>query len=168
MTVNRGLLLLLFISMPVTFLFTSLLVASMDPVGAAEFGEVALGQTELIIATTRGAKFSFTVEIAESPEQQHQGLMFRESLPPDAGMLFLLGTEEIASFWMHNTFLPLDMIFVARDGRITNIHANAAPGSTAIISSTERVTAVLELNAGVTKRHGIHAGDHVLHSAFKK
>lgn len=130
-------------------------------------GVVTFGRSDVTIATSTGARHHFAVEVAEAPEQLERGLMFRDSMPEDAGMLFLLGSEEIATFWMRNTFLPLDLIFIARDGRITNIHRNAAPGSTAIIASTAPVTAVLEVNAGVAGRLGIHAGDRVLHHAFQ-
>ena len=136
------------------------------PVLADSSGPVVFGHSELAIATAGGASFHFSIEVAETPDQLHQGLMFRDSMAEDAGMLFLLGTEDVASFWMRNTFLPLDMLFIARDGRISNIHRNAAPGSTAIISSTVPVIAVLEVNAGITGRLGIHAGDRVNHPAF--
>ena len=136
--------------------------------GAADSpGEMRFGHSDVTIATASGARYHFTVEVAETPDQLERGLMFRDSMPEDAGMLFLLGIEDTASFWMRTTFLPLDLIFIARDGHITNIRHDAAPGSTAIISSTAPVTGVLEVNAGVTGRLGIHAGDRVIHSAFQ-
>jgi len=150
---------------PLLLLLLSLFALS-PPAAAEGSSPVVFGQGELTLATTGGAKFHFSIEIAETEDQLHQGLMFRDSMPADAGMLFLLGTEQIASFWMRNTFLPLDMVFIARDGRVTNIHHDAAPGSTAIISSTAPVTGVLELNGGVAARLGIHAGDRVIHPAF--
>ncbi len=146
----------------ILFLF---LVAA--PVLADSSTPVTFGHSDITIVTIGGKTFRFAVEIAETQEQLHQGLMFRETMADDTGMLFLLGTEEVASFWMRNTFLPLDMIFIARDGHITNIHRNAPPGSTAIISSTAPVIAVLEVNAGITGRLGIHGGDKVLHPAFR-
>ena len=141
-----------------------LLVAT--PVLADSSAPVVFGRSEVAIATVGGASFRFAIEVAETADQLHQGLMFRDAMADDAGMLFLLGSEDIASFWMRNTFLPLDMLFITRDGRIANIHRNAAPGSTAIISSTVPVVAVLEVNAGITGRLGIHAGDRVIHPAF--
>ena len=148
------------------FLFSGLPGAS--PAAAEDApGLMTFGHSDLTIATASGAKLHFTVEVAETPEQLERGLMFRDSMPADGGMLFLLGIEETASFWMRNTFLPLDMIFIARDGRITNIHHNAAPGSMAIISSTAPVTGVLEVNAGITNRLSIRPGDRVLHPAFE-
>ena len=136
------------------------------PAWADSPGVVTFGHSDLTVATLGGSRFHFTVEVAETEDQLHQGLMFRDALAEDAGMLFLLGKEEEASFWMRNTFLPLDMLFIARNGRITNIHRNAPPGSTAIISSTEPVIAVLEVNAGITARLGIRGGDQVIHPAF--
>ncbi|MEI6557488.1 MAG: DUF192 domain-containing protein [Rhodospirillaceae bacterium] len=136
------------------------------PARADQSAPVSFGRSEITIATLGGPRFHFSIEVAETAEQLHQGLMFRDAMAEEAGMLFLLGTEEVASFWMRNTFLPLDMLFITRDGHIANIHRNAAPGSTAIITSTAPVVAVLELNAGVTGRLGIHAGDRVIHPAF--
>ncbi len=136
------------------------------PSRADSSGPVVFGHSEVKIVTAAGGSYLFNVELAETAEQLHQGLMFRDSMPDESGMLFLLGVNDVATFWMRNTFLPLDMMFIAHDGRITNIHRNAAPGSTAIISSTEPVVSVLEVNAGITARLGIHAGDRVLHPAF--
>jgi uncharacterized membrane protein (UPF0127 family) len=144
------------------FLFAPLSAASADTPG-----DMIFGHSDVTIVTAAGARYHFSVEVAETPEQLERGLMFRDAMPDDAGMLFLLGTEETASFWMRNTFLPLDMIFIARDGHIINIHRNAPPGSTAIISSTAPVISVLEINAGIAARLGIHAGDHVIHPAFQ-
>ncbi|MEI7608940.1 MAG: DUF192 domain-containing protein [Rhodospirillaceae bacterium] len=143
-----------------------LLLLLAAPARADSSGPVVFGRSEVAIATQAGGSFRFAIEVAETPDQLHQGLMFRDSMADDAGMLFLLEKEDIASFWMRNTFLPLDMLFIARNGRITDIHRNAAPGSTAIISSTVPVVAVLEVNAGITARLGIHTGDRVIHSAF--
>ena len=143
-----------------------LLLLLAAPARADSSGPVVFGRSEVTIATQAGGSFRFAIEVAETPDQLHQGLMFRDSMADDAGMLFLLEKEDVASFWMRNTFLPLDMLFIARNGRITDIHRNAAPGSTAIISSTVPVVAVLEVNAGITARLGIHTGDRVIHSAF--
>ena len=108
-----------------------LLLLLAAPARADSSGPVVFGRSEVTIATQAGGSFRFAIEVAETPDQLHQGLMFRDSMADDAGMLFLLEKEDVASFWMRNTFLPLDMLFIARDGHITNIHRNAAPGSTA-------------------------------------
>ena len=117
------------------------------------------------IDTATGPK-PFLVELALSPEQQEQGLMFRKAMAPNAGMLFIFGAPQVAHFWMHNTYLPLDMVFIAADGHVAGIHENAAPLKDDVISSDKSVLAVLELNAGTTARLGIKAGDLVHYQAF--
>lgn len=128
---------------------------------------VEFSRTKLQVVTQAGKQFPFTVELAETPEQREQGLMYRDSIPDDGGMLFLFPKPQVATFWMRNTFIGLDILFVARDGRIVNIHERAVPGSLAIISAAGPVTAVLELRAGLTGRLGIRAGDRVVHPAFQ-
>src|SRR5581483_5838670 len=78
-------------------------------------------KSQLVIDTASGPQH-FTVEMALSPQQQQQGLMFRRVLPADAGMLFDFGGERVAAFWMKNTLIPLDMVFIAGDGRVADIH----------------------------------------------
>jgi len=119
----------------------------------------------LTIDTDHGPK-RFSVEIADTPQQQQQGLMFRRSLPADAGMLFDFGTTQPAAFWMKNTLIPLDMLFIAADGSIADIHQRAVPFSEATIYSKVPVRAVLELNGGTVDRLGIHLGDVVHHPIF--
>jgi uncharacterized protein len=119
----------------------------------------------LVIDTEGGAR-RFTVELAATPEEQAQGLMFRRSLAADAGMLFDLGSTRTATFWMKNTLIPLDMLFIAADGRIADIHQRAVPLSEAMIESKVPVRAVLELNGGTAARLGIHEGDIVHHVLF--
>ena len=100
----------------------------------------------------------FTVELAVTPEDQARGLMFRESLSPNAGMLFVYGDEEPVSFWMRNTLIPLDMIFVDSEGIVTKIHAEAVPGDETPIPSDGPALAVLEIPGGVAERLGIDVG----------
>jgi uncharacterized membrane protein (UPF0127 family) len=111
-------------------------------------------------------QFEFQVEMAVSPEQRGMGLMFREDLAEDHGMLFDFGKPQRASMWMRNTYVPLDMLFIGTDGRITQIAADTRPLSDAVIASREPVRAVLELRAGVTARLGIRPGDRVVHPLF--
>ncbi|CAK0743689.1 DUF192 domain-containing protein [Azospirillaceae bacterium] len=137
------------------------------PVSLAQSSEpVVFGQSKIVVETRAGGRLPFEVEIAETPDQLHQGLMFRDSLPDTGGMLFLLPSEQVASFWMRNTFLPLDLLFIAHNGRITNIHHRASPGSMTILNSSEPVRGVLEINGGMAQRLGIRAGDHLRHPAF--
>lgn len=123
-------------------------------------------RSSLVIETAAGGHYRFDVELAETPMQQMQGLMFREKMAPDAGMLFLYDRPQPASFWMKNTLIPLDMIFIGADGKVVNIHQNAVPQSLDSINSAGPVKGILEINGGMSARLGIRAGDRVLHPAF--
>ncbi len=103
----------------------------------------------------------FTVEVARTPEQQQTGLMNRDSLAPDRGMIFPFEEPRAASFWMRNTLIPLDLIFVRADGTIANIEANTVPLSLDNILSDGPVAAVLEIPGGRAAELGIRAGDRV-------
>ena len=120
---------------------------------------------ELTIESAAGTH-RFAVEVAVTPEQRGQGLMFRERLPAEAGMLFLYPAEQMISMWMKNTLIPLDMLFIAKDGRIVHIAERAVPGSLATISSGQPARAVLELNGGTAARLNIAPGDRVLYETF--
>ena len=122
--------------------------------------------TPLTVETRSGKDYAFQVELALTPEQQMRGLMYREAMAPDAGMLFVFPDLRRRSFWMKNTVLPLDIIFVGPDGRILNIAENTTPYSTGSIPSTGPARAVLELNGGVTRLLGIGPGDLVSHPAL--
>jgi len=104
----------------------------------------------------------FTVEVAERPEQQERGLMFRPKVGPDEGMIFPLSPPRLASFWMRNTMVPLDMIFVRVNGTIARIAVNTVPYSEATVDSYEPVAAVLELAGGRTVELGIRENDRVV------
>lgn len=120
---------------------------------------------QLTIATASGPH-EFTIEVATTPAQQQQGLMYRPHLAADAGMLFDFGHPIMATFWMKNTLIPLDMLFVGENGRIVNIHERAVPESTDIIASTAPVRAVIELNGGTADRLDIKPGDRVIYPIF--
>jgi uncharacterized protein len=122
-------------------------------------------QSALDIETARGVQH-FAVEVVATPEAQSRGLMFRRSLAADAGMLFPFGADAPRSFWMKNTILPLDMIFIRSTGEIVAIAENTVPYSLKPISPPEPAAAVLELNAGTVARLGIKRGDHVRHPAI--
>lgn len=108
-----------------------------------------------------GGRHHFTVEVARTPDQQGQGLMFRTALAADEGMIFPFPQPRMASFWMHNTLIPLDMIFIRADGTIARVAANTVPRSDESISSGEPVTAVLEIKGGRAAELGIVEGDRV-------
>jgi uncharacterized membrane protein (UPF0127 family) len=119
-----------------------------------------LAQVPLTIASG-GRDHRFTVEIAGTPEEQSMGLMYRTKLAPDRGMIFPFNPPRIASFWMRNTLIPLDMIFVRADGTIANIAANTVPYSEEPVLSDGVVAAVLEIPGGRSAELGIKPGDKV-------
>jgi uncharacterized protein len=120
---------------------------------------------ELTIVSA-GGSHRFYVELAETPAQMERGLMFREQLAPNAGMLFDFKQPTKATMWMKNTLIPLDMLFVDQGGRIVNIHERAVPLSTAIIAAAAPVRAVIELNGGTAAHLGIKPGDRVIFPIF--
>jgi uncharacterized membrane protein (UPF0127 family) len=105
----------------------------------------------------------FNVEIADTPETTSRGLMFRRELAPDAGMLFDFLDERPVSFWMRNTLIPLDMLFIRANGEVAKIHANAIPHDETPIPSGEPVRFVLEIPGGRAAELGISAGDVMVH-----
>ena len=111
--------------------------------------------------SSKGKTHRFTVEVARSTEEQATGLMNRSSLAPDRGMIFPFDEQRQASFWMKNTLIPLDMIFVRPDGTIANIEANTVPMSLQPVYSDGPVAAVLELAGGRSAELGIKPGDTV-------
>jgi uncharacterized membrane protein (UPF0127 family) len=118
------------------------------------------------LRTDKGA-FKFNLEIAETPKQREVGLMYRTSLAPDAGMLFDYHDEQQVAFWMQNTFIPLDMIFIGADGIVKNIHVNARPLDTTAIPSGVPVQFVLEIAGGRSVEIGLKAGDRFDHVRVK-
>jgi uncharacterized membrane protein (UPF0127 family) len=120
----------------------------------------------LFVERTSGEPLRFTVEIADTSEARARGLMFRERLPDRHGMLFDFHREEPVAFWMRNTLIPLDMLFIDGSGRIVKIHANAVPLSAETIPSGRPVLAVLEIAGGTSAELGIAVGDRVRHPIF--
>jgi hypothetical protein len=113
-----------------------------------------------------GLRQSFAVEVADDTAERAQGLMFRESLPPDQGMLFVYEAPKRAGFWMKNTLVALDMIFADEAGRVTRVHADAVPGDETHIDGGDGVKFVLEINAGLAARLGIVPGVEMRHPAI--
>ena len=118
--------------------------------------------TPLVIKTTEG-EVRFMVEIANTPEDLKTGLMHRTNLGFNSGMIFNIYPVRPTAMWMKNTKIPLDMLFVAPDASINMIKENAEPMSEELIISRDPVRAVIEINAGQVKRHGIQVGDKVTH-----
>ena len=113
----------------------------------------------LLIRTKAGKEFAFKVELAVAANQRQQGLMNRDEMAADRGMLFDFGETRRVYMWMKNTYLPLDMLFLGPDGRVSLIKADTMPLSEEIIDSHDPVRFVLELNAGTSQKLGIAAGD---------
>ncbi|MCY7279515.1 MAG: DUF192 domain-containing protein [Sphingomonas bacterium] len=129
-----------------------------NTVSAIERSPAGLEQVPLTVTTTSGKAHRFTVEVARTEEQQAQGLMNRQSLAPDRGMIFPYAVPVAASFWMKNTLIPLDMIFVRADGTVARIEANTAPLSLDPVPAGEPIALVLELAGGRAAELGITAG----------
>jgi len=136
----------------IVLLFLGLFIAT----GSAQ----AAGQSTLEIATKSGVH-PFSVELATTEAEREKGLMFRKELPEGQGMLFDFHREQEVGFWMQNTYIPLDMIFIKADGRILRIAENAKPMSTDVIPSNGPVRFVLEVIAGTARKMGIAPGDRV-------
>lgn len=109
---------------------------------------------------------TFTIEVADDPQERAQGLMFVEQMPTLSGMLFVYERPQNVSFWMKNTLIPLDMIFAGPDGEILRIHENAIPGDLTPIPGGEGVQMVLELNGGLSARLGLQEGAVMQHPSF--
>jgi len=128
----------------------------------------ALAQTLSPVTIKSGDKVhAFNVEIADNEEERQKGLMFRESLPEDGGMLFDFGNPQPATIWMKNTLIPLDILFIDTDGEVVAIARNAVPHSLRLISPGVPVKGVLEINGGAAAKLGIKPGDTVVHPMFK-
>jgi len=136
---------------------------------AAVSGTVQAGcQTNRIDLRGDWGQASFNIEIANTREERARGLMFRESMPRSAGMLFVYDTPQYASFWMKNTLIPLDIIFIDHSGVVSRVHSNAIPGDLSPIPGGDHVFAVLEINAGLAARYGISTGTELRHKVFFK
>lgn len=131
----------------------------LGPVFAASAAEFRTEGLEIV--RQDGRALDFIVEVATDEAEREQGLMNRQSMKPDRGMIFDFGTDKPVYMWMKNTYLPLDMLFIDRSGKITYIKRNALPLSEDIIASQGPVRFVLEINAGVSDTLGIKIGDMV-------
>lgn len=145
---------------PVQVIALALAAGAFAP--AAARAEAACAPDRVDLRWENGRE-SFAIEVADDPDERARGLMFRESLDPSAGMLFVYESPRRAQFWMKNTLIPLDMIFADAAGRVTRVHANAIPGDLTPIDGGEGVVFVLEINGGLTERLGIAPGAELRH-----
>ena len=125
------------------------------------------GELDSLEIVTAAGRHVFQVEIANNDATREHGLMDRRYMAPNHGMLFEFDREAPVSFWMKNTYIPLDMIFIAPSGVVTHIAANAEPLSERVIPSGTPCIAVLELNGGTAASIGLKVGDKVRHPFFK-
>jgi uncharacterized protein len=129
------------------------------------FGE-RLSEDHLVIVNSEQKKHAFKIELALTFEQQQKGLMHRESIDDDYGMLFVYSKFQDVMMWMKNTIIPLDMVFIDNDGKILHIAENAKPYDERVISSRFPVRATLEIKGGQAAARGIKVGDTVYNSYF--
>ena len=109
---------------------------------------------------------NFKVDVADDNQERAQGLMFVESMPTLGGMLFVYDQPGHATFWMRNTLIPLDMLFITPAGVVSHIHENAIPGDETTIDGGKGILAVLEINGGLSSRLGITEGAMIQHPSF--
>jgi hypothetical protein len=133
----------------------------------ASAGDLAAAELQTLEIASKSGVHTFQVEMAITPEEKEHGLMFRRELPDGQGMLFDFQFDQNVAFWMKNTYIPLDMLFIRADGRILRIAENTEPLSERNIPSGGPVRAVLEVIGGTAKKLGIAPGDHVGGSIFK-
>jgi uncharacterized protein len=125
-----------------------------------------VGPTDPLTIVSGDKTHPFEVELADTPTETERGLMFRESMPKDHGMIFEFDPPYAVTMWMKNTLIPLDMLFMDPDGTVLAIAENARPGSLRLIGPGVPVASVLELNGGVAKELGLKPGDKVHHKLF--
>lgn len=143
-------------------LAVALAVASVGSAAATKPTATAAARLVPLTITTATRKHEFKVEVARTEAEQARGLMFRTRLAPDRGMIFPMVPARPASFWMKNTLIPLDMIFIRFDGTIARIAARTTPQSLLPVSSGEPVAAVLEIAGGRAAQLHISEGDRVV------
>jgi len=121
---------------------------------------------DVLLVETTSSQYRFEVEIADNEDERAEGLMYRQAMADNAGMLFLYPSARPVEFWMKNTVLSLDIVFVRADGTIARIAANTTPMSEDLIPSGEPVLAVLEVKAGIMRELGINPGDRLRNAKY--
>ena len=139
-------------------------IALLSAVSGAALGqECAPDRVDIRYGDTQ---VSFTVDVVDTPESRAQGLMFREEMADDAGMLFIYESPHTATFWMKNTLISLDMLFVSYDGIVLNIKKNATPLSEDVIPGGPGILEVLEINGGLVDELGLGIGAQMRHPSL--
>lgn len=144
------------------------LQAMLRPAAVAATALPKPGPMDTLQLVTATGVHTFTVEIAADDAARAEGLMFRQSMADDHGMLFDFKREQPAAFWMKNTYISLDMVFIRANGTVVNIAENTVPMSEASVPSQAPVRFVLEVNAGITRKLGLKPGDHVVHQLIRR
>ncbi len=132
----------------------------------AEIKDIDFGEPEPLSIESEVDTHDFMVEIADTPDELTRGMMYRDVVPPNTGMLFKYENPDVKSIWMKNTGVSLDIIFIRQNGKILKIEHNASPYSMRSISSEATAAAVLELGGGQALELGIMPGDLVRHEFF--
>ncbi|MEE8295686.1 MAG: DUF192 domain-containing protein [Sphingomonadales bacterium] len=148
-------------------LFFIFFLFSCTPANSYQDGRPQSLPLEALSVETAGGTYKFQVQIAQTVEQKQIGLMFRNNMPAGEGMLFTYKYPEVAGFWMRNTYISLDILFVRGDGTIANIARNTTPLSLDMVSSNGHIIGVLEINGGLAEKLGIEPGDKILHPFFQ-
>lgn len=148
-------------------LFLALTLLSV-PAFAEESDLQSKKATEDIVIQTQTQSLPFKVELALTKQEQNKGLQMRNSLEDNAGMLFMFKTPGTPKFWMKDTFISLDMIYIDQTGTIVGIHPKAIPLDKTPIDAPAECSAVLEIAGGAAQKLGISTGDTVIHRFFKK
>ena len=133
---------------------------------AAANGAAAACRDDVVKVVGDFGQANFTVDVADDNAERAQGLMFVESMPTLGGMLFVYDSPQHATFWMRNTLISLDMLFISPAGIVEHIHENAIPGDETVIDGGRGIQAVLEINGGLVERLGITQGAMVQHPSF--
>lgn len=145
------------------FIIASPMVMQANAESAPEY----LARENIVIKKDNGEELIFSTEMALTNAEQAQGLMHRTHMEENEGMLFLFGNVNRRAFWMKNTLIPLDIIFIREDGTIHHIHSKANPLDETRITALEPSKAILEINGGLADQMGIKIGDKIYHAAFK-
>lgn len=150
--------------LPILLVLSAPAAAQQDP--SAQDTLIEFGGPETLSVETAEAVHQFTVDIAATPDQMERGLMWRDTLAADAGMLFIYDPVRPASMWMRNTLVSLDILYLDEDGEVLKLIAHAQPGSLRSLGSSFPVAGVLELAGGRALELGIRPGAVVRHAAF--